>query len=70
MTESVVLCVVLWDCSEKTRHFKHVVRLYTVNLQPQSTRELRPLGTGCLYMVSCAGVKFGCQQLAVARVLL
>ena len=38
MTESVVLCVVLWGCSEKTRHFKHVARVYSVNLQPQSKR--------------------------------
>ena len=30
---------------------------------------LRSLGTGCLHMTSCAGVKFGCPQLAVARVL-
>ena len=38
MTESVVLCVVLWDCSGKTRHFKHVIKLYTVNPNPQKTR--------------------------------
>ena len=69
MTESVVLCVVPWDCSGKTGHFKHVVRLYSVNLEPQSTRAALAWHRLYLRGILCRSAKFSCQQLAVARVL-
>ena len=71
MTESVVLCSVLWDCSETTRHFSMLPDCTVQQCESPATEDTScaRLSQGVFYTVPCAGVKFGCQQLAVARVL-
>lgn len=68
MTEIVLLCAILRNCSVETGYFEHVARRYT-DISSQGARKLRTLGAGCRYMICCTAVTCGCQELVVARVL-
>lgn len=67
--ESVVLLVLVWDCSEKARQVEHVARLCTLPTSSHGVHELRVLNANCPPLLCCAEVNFGCQQLVVSRVL-